>query len=296
MTKILVVDDSEMDRRIICGVLEQDHEMEPVPAIHGGQALQKLEEASYDAVVTDLIMPGMGGLELVGRMRELHPHVPVIIVTSRGSEVTAVEALKRGAASYVPKQLLAKLLVQTVRELAAVSGLERIHNRLLDCIEETRTRFCLENDRLLLDSLVTHVMELLRQARFCDQGERTRMGVALKEALNNALLHGNLELTAELTTASGYAVHALVEERRNQEPLKDRRIHVDVKVSGEEAVFQVRDDGAGFDLGLLPDAADPKSIAQFSGRGVVLMRSFMDEVEYAEGGRQVTLIKRRGTR
>ena len=59
-------------------------------------------------VLTDLIMPEMNGLELVKAIREHHPFVPVILMTSKGNEEIAVQALQGGAASYVPKSQLAE--------------------------------------------------------------------------------------------------------------------------------------------------------------------------------------------
>ena len=61
----------------------------------------------------------------------------------------------------------------------------------------------------------------------------------------------------------------------------------------DEAVFSVRDEGEGFDPSTLPDPCDPANLEKVSGRGVYLMRSFMDEVRFDDNGRMVTLVKRR---
>jgi anti-sigma regulatory factor (Ser/Thr protein kinase) len=77
-------------------------------------------------------------------------------------------------------------------------------------------------------------------------------------------------------------------------PYKDRRIHVNVRIDEEQGTFVVRDQGAGFDISSLPDPTDPDNLEKGSGRGVLLMRSFMDEVLYNAAGNQVVMIKRRG--
>jgi len=59
-----------------------------------------------------------------------------------------------------------------------------------------------------------------------------------------------------------------------------------------QAVFVVRDEGHGFDFGSLPDPTEPENIELASGRGVLLMRSFMDEVMFNEIGNEVTMVKR----
>lgn len=81
MARILVVDDSELARNLIRDVLAKaGHEVEM--AAGGGEALVFLEKGLYDLVVTDWVMPGMMGEELVARLRERHPTLPTVVITS----------------------------------------------------------------------------------------------------------------------------------------------------------------------------------------------------------------------
>jgi anti-sigma regulatory factor (Ser/Thr protein kinase) len=84
-----------------------------------------------------------------------------------------------------------------------------------------------------------------------------------------------------------------VQQRRQSSPYLDRRIHVQAKLSRESILFVIRDEGPGFDPRRLPDPTDPANLETVSGRGVFLMRTFMDEVIYNATGNEVTLIKRR---
>jgi anti-sigma regulatory factor (Ser/Thr protein kinase) len=129
--------------------------------------------------------------------------------------------------------------------------------------------------------------------RICDEADRTRIGVALEEALVNALYHGNLEVGSELRGEDDEAYRGLILERLNQPPYRDRRIHVEVKISRENAIFVIRDEGSGFDPSSLPDPTDPVNLEKASGRGLLLMRTFMDEVTYNDRGNAVILTKRR---
>ena len=79
-----------------------------------------IEHESPAVVLTDLTMPEMDGIELVRRVRLLHPHIPVILMTAYGSEEVAMEALRAGAANYIPKRLLARDLVQTLRKILSI--------------------------------------------------------------------------------------------------------------------------------------------------------------------------------
>ncbi|MEE8452261.1 MAG: response regulator [Thermoguttaceae bacterium] len=293
MTSILVVDDSAVDRRLVGGMLQQDSEMDVEFAVHGADAITQMEAALPDLVVTDLMMPEMDGLELVTAVRAQYPLVPVILITSKGSEEVAVEALQRGAASYVPKRSLAKDLFQTVRRVLAVSGHRRGHWRLMGCMTKSHSAFVLENDSTLFSPLVSHLQEEISRLDLCDETERTRIGVALEEALTNALYHGNLGVDSDLREENDEAYCSLVERRRREEPYRNRRIHVEAVLSRDEVSVMIRDEGSGFDPASLPDPTDPVNLDKVSGRGVLLMRTFMDEVIYSDSGEAVTLVKRR---
>src|SRR5262245_58846614 len=134
--------------------------------------------------------------------------------------------------------------------------------------------------------------------KLCDETGRIRVGIALEEALLNALYHGNLELSADQLreARSGMVSNGsgnLIEQRQKETPFRDRRIHFQVSVSPQEASFIIRDEGPGFNPAEVPDCTDPANLERESGRGLLLMRTFMDEVKYSPSGNQVTLVKRR---
>src|SRR5688572_5277872 len=100
MATILVVDDCLTDRRRAGGLLRRAG-YEVAYAGDGREALEQVAAHPPDAVVTDLQMPELDGLGLVTAIARDHPLVPVVVVTSQGSETAAVQALQAGAASYV---------------------------------------------------------------------------------------------------------------------------------------------------------------------------------------------------
>ena len=125
-----------------------------------------------------------------------------------------------------------------------------------------------------------------------DETERLRVGIALEEALKNAYYHGSLEVGSGSGWPQRKAIEKIARERSLEEPYRNRRIHVHAKVSRAEAVFVIRDDGPGFDTSRLPDPADAESQNSSSSRGIVLMRTIMNEVRYNDKGNEVTLVKR----
>ncbi len=107
MANILIVDDSAADCQLAGHLLEGDGST-VFYAQDGEEALVQVQEHPLDLVLTDLVMPRLDGLALVERMRAEHPRVPVVLMTARGSEEIAVQALESGAASYVPKKRLVR--------------------------------------------------------------------------------------------------------------------------------------------------------------------------------------------
>jgi len=292
--KILVVDDSAVDRRLVGGILEKVPGFTLQYAVNVVDALAKLEAALPDMILTDLIMPEIDGLELVRLVVAKYPLVPIILITGQGSEQIAVEALVQGAASYVPKIAVSQLLLETVEKILALLGEERMQDRLLDSLVKNDLTFILENDPALVPALVKYLRKLLEKARLCDATNAVRVSVALEEALFNAIYHGNLEFSAAPVNGNPHGPHRFAQmahERGANSPYRERRLYVEAKISRQEAVFVIRDEGRGFD----PEVISPEvlsSIEKASGRGLLLMRTFMDEVRYNATGNEVTLIKR----
>lgn len=301
MSRVLIVDDSPLDRRLAGGILEKNPQLQIDYAADGAEALAKIEQRPPDLVVTDLQMPGINGLELVETVRRRWPLVPVILMTAHGSEDIAVTALEHGAASYVPKSVLARELTDTVENVLAVARADRRNERLLDCLEGLEASFVLPNDAALVPPMVDFLQDHIARMRLCDETGRIRVGIALEEALLNALYHGNLEVTSdELREASADLLAApgegLVDQRRREAPYCDRRLRVTARISPDRAEFVIRDEGPGFDPATVPDPTDPANLERISGRGLVLMRTFMDEVRFNDRGNEVTMIKRSETR
>ena len=233
----------------------------------------------------------MTGLELVSEVRRRFAQVPIILMTSAGSEEIAAEALQKGAASYVPKRLLSQYLLETVHRLLAVSGQQRNRQRLLGCMATTDCSFRLDTDPALVSLLVGYLLESAEHIGLFDEAGRLQVSVALEEALVNALYHGNLEVGSELRDSDDDAYRRLVQSRLAASPYRDRAITLQAHLTPEGAEFTIADEGPGFDVHNLPDPTDPENLEKAHGRGVLLMRAFMDEVSYNRTGNQVTLRK-----
>jgi CheY-like chemotaxis protein len=291
MPRILVVDDSATDRCLIGGLLADNAEWSVEYAAEGREAFEQIGRRPPDLVLTDMLMPVMNGLELVEAVRKKFPHVPVVLMTSQGNEEIAVEALRRGAASFVSKQRLAVQLSETIANVLSINRRAKSQAQLHGRLCESMYRFELENDPAQFAPLLSFLQEETVQFRLWDDIEAMRVGIALHEALTNALYHGNLEVSTALREINDAAYLAEIEEHRRQPPFCQRRISVEAAFSRSAARFVVRDGGPGFNPACLPDPTDPENLERTCGRGILLMRTFMDEVRYNDAGNTVTLVK-----
>lgn len=293
MTHILVVDDWGVDRERAAALLESGTNLFVQFASDGLEALEQIEAALPLLVVTDLQMPNLDGMGLVASIRRRFPHVPTIVMTAHGSEDIAVRALLAGAADYVPKPKLATDLLPAVRSVLEIARGDRLHHRAAECLRSQELQYELENDLLLGAAVIDQFRQIATSLSLVDPADSIRLAKALIEAMSNGIYHGNLELTTE--DAARKDASEAAARQRCQPPFCDRRLHVRASFNRSEAVFAIRDEGPGFDVArFLSDvAAQPSQLNELPGRGLVLIRLFMDDVQFNPAGNEIRLTKRR---
>ncbi len=127
--RIVIVDD-EPAIRFALEELLRDHGFEVLTFDGARAALAHLQDHDADLVISDLTMPGMGGLELLEALRAAWPEVMVILMTAYGDERTAVRALKLGAWDYVPKPFENEEILATVERVREVLALRRSNQEM----------------------------------------------------------------------------------------------------------------------------------------------------------------------
>ncbi|HVO20020.1 MAG TPA: sigma-54 dependent transcriptional regulator [Anaeromyxobacter sp.] len=124
MAHVLIVDDETNIRRVLAAMLKREG-YEATTSADGEQALAVLAKTPVDVVVADLIMPRLGGMDLLKRISVDYPDVPVIMITAHGSVDSAVAALKAGAFDYITKPFEQEELKKIIAKAARAHDLER---------------------------------------------------------------------------------------------------------------------------------------------------------------------------
>ncbi len=139
--KILVADDDRFMRTYISDMIaERGYKVHTSP--DGLAALEKLKASAYDVLITDLQMPGMGGLGLLSEVKEKYSRTFVIILTGRGTVETAVQSIKKGAYDYIEKPIENEKLLTLIERIAEYKDRTRVED-LVD--NDSRKDYRFEN-------------------------------------------------------------------------------------------------------------------------------------------------------
>ncbi len=117
-TSVLVVDDENSMRELLEIVLEK-RGFSVATAGTGEEALSRFKEQTFDAVIQDVRMPGMGGMALLEELRRLDPHIPILIITAYSTWDSAVDAMRLGAFDYIRKPFVTEEIINTLNRALA---------------------------------------------------------------------------------------------------------------------------------------------------------------------------------
>ena len=141
METILIVDDEKNYPMILSELLEEEG-YSTLRASSGMEALNILAEERVDLVLTDVKMPGMSGIQLLEKIKDMHQDMPVIIMTAYGSVEKAVEAMHKGAYTFILKPFDNQALIAHIAKAISVYRIVQENNMLR---EEISSRFSFDN-------------------------------------------------------------------------------------------------------------------------------------------------------
>ena len=290
--KLLIVEDDDDDRSILQRRLQQQWPNCSIRAAATAEdGLLDLLHELPDLVLTDHRLPRISGTEFIGTLHHQFPDVPVIMVTGWEGEEVAVKALQAGAASYLSKSMLDKHLIPTVTNVLEMARFQSNRRRVIGCLTTMDQEYQIGNDLELVSPLIRYLQDQASSMYLFDNAELLRIGIALQECLTNAITHGNLELDSELRQEDDSIFHTLGAARRGKWPYCDRKVRVRATFARQQVTFVIHDEGPGFRVNQVKDPTDKAGMCRIGGRGLLLIRAFMDEVSHNARGNEITLVK-----
>lgn len=292
-SRILLVEDDAMVRKMLARFLEPRYAI--AHAGNGREALELLkQEQEIDLILTDVRMPIMDGLQLVRAVKRVRPHVPIVVMTGLGTEETAIEALRAGATNYLKKPFRNNELDLVVRKSLELGQARRGRLAGLTYLRESTKTFEFPARVDIARSVIALLTEGLVEIGLIEATDLLNLEVALGEALSNAVLHGALEMTeaVEATRYDREAFDRAYQERVREPKYGGRSVGVQARLSQDAATFVVEDPGKGFDFSALPPAEQLSTLEGLRGRGLMLIRLFMDDVAHEVGGRRIRMVKK----
>ncbi|HVP49037.1 MAG TPA: response regulator [Bryobacteraceae bacterium] len=272
--RILIVDDDPaVHGQLVDALQAADREIDS--AHDGLKGLALIEATPYDLVLADLTLPGLDGLALLQRTRQLRPAARVVVITDSWTPEDVVRSIREQAFAYFSKPLAMGTVVDIVA--SALHGSSRNDDiQLLSGRAQwlgVRMRCKIET----ADRIVQFLRELPADLAHTD---RENIAAAFREILVNAIEHGG-----------------------GSDPKK--WVYITYVRTARDILYYVRDPGKGFSLGDLPHAAisnpdgSPTGHAEVRDRlglrpggfGILLTRQLVDELIYNEAGNEALLIK-----
>ena len=250
-----------------------------------------LSDKVFDAVLLDLCLPDFTGFDLMEWMLETRPGLAMIVVSGSGTEQTVVEALERGAMSYVGKSTLQQGLARTVLKVVNANQQSRRIRQVRDGLTSISISFEIDNDPALIQPLLHEVRDALDRFKI-GGSSAPQLIVGVEEAISNALYHGNLEIGSELKHTNFAEFYKQAQQARSNPKFSRRSVRLSIDASHFGAKITVADDGQGFDPASVPDPTLPENIARAHGRGLLMMRAFFDDVRFNKLGNAVILTVR----
>ena len=262
--KILLVDDENSILTLFGEVLEREGYGVTL-AESGEKGIEKFKADAFDVVISDLYMPGISGIDFLEEVRRLDNKIPFIIITGYGSVETTIDALKKGAFDYITKPINMDEISPILKKAVSLRR-ETVYSESLSQFIENRFKVCIPGRIEFVETVLSEVEKISRVVGY--KGERFYMNIknAIYEGALNAIIHGN-------------------------KMDKNKKICIDVVITGTQLEANIADEGIGFDPYQYLKATEYGSFSVTKGKGIFLIRSVMDEISYNKTGNKLTMVK-----
>lgn len=294
--RILIVDDSVSIVNSLSAILKISG-FEVDSALNGSDALRKIHTAEYDLVICDIEMPGITGLDFLGKVRQDYDReLDVILMTGFIDHDYFIEAIRLGASDFIRKPIDTK---QIIRSIQSILDRKRSRNDFsefyhhLDCAEFS---FVLNPVHFSKFAISKVFNSFLRQNFHLSHSALNDILICVDEMVYNAYIHGTLGLSIAERLMDHAKLQKLIAERLQQPEIAEKRLRFIFSIDHQQDTIQisVEDDGDGFDHDswIKRVTIDPALNLDEHGRGISMLYHLADTLEFSRGGRSVKISKK----
>ncbi len=262
---ILIVDDDPDIRNVLKELLSMEKNLSIDTAENGLDALEKIKNGKYDLVITDIKMPVMDGIEFLKELRKSFSDMPVVVMSAYAEFDSLVEALHLGAMNFIKKPFDFDEIVHIILQVINLYS-ERNKQKEIFPHSNVNLQISIPSDMNLIDGIVLYSTLDFEYYNIISKSDLGNIRVALHEAIMNAMEHGN-------------------------KFDKNKKVYLEKNFNIKEIIFKVLDEGNGFDPAVIANPIDAKNLFNTRGRGIFLIKNFMDEVEFFDNGRGIKMKK-----
>lgn len=288
---VLLVDDEPEILEILKEFLElKNHTVTTAP--NGKQALDLvLADNDFDIAFSDIKMPQMDGLTFLEKVRSNNINLPVILISGQGDLESSIRALKLGALDFIVKPVHLKTLEEAIQKIDTALAAERETVGAQKLIMDLQLTLSCESQLHHIRQIISYFNKQTEDicANFGLDGNK--VAICLQECLTNAIIHGNLGINSGLKEKDWTAFDNLIKERESLPDYSNKTVTVFFQQTPTLMRFTISDQGNGFDPADLPDPTNPESWLKLSGRGILFIRSYMDEVHWNDCGNVIVMTK-----
>lgn len=292
---IVIVDDDELIRFTLQKKLSRlGYNVISLDKAEDAIYLLKNKEQTIDLIITDIKLRKMDGIEFLQYINAMESPVPVLILSGEANIEDAIRALRFGACDFIRKPFDINEVISTVRGVLRRKHEERLAVNFGQYIIHDRRSFSMPMDMAIANHLSFKLTKNLPAVGLCNQATAENISLALREAITNAMFHGNLELSSTIRESGGIrSYNEEIERRLSDEHYSKRRVKIEYELTHDYVEYTIEDEGPGFDVKSLPDPRDPDNFFKKSGRGILIIQIHFDDVEWNDAGNRIRMRKNR---
>lgn len=217
----------------------------------------------------------------------------IVVIADKLVETEILKLLSIGVIDFMTKNEI-RVKVPTILKIVT-SNLELFESEqfLLENTTRKKGKIKIKNNLRLVPKVAGLIMSICYAAGFRNYEAFSRISLSLHEMITNAIEHGNcgvgFSMKSKILTDS-MDMYSAIDERAEYPENKNKRVTVCYEINNDQATFTIRDEGNGFDLKSIPSPRSEENIFSVHGRGILMTKNFVDEMQYNDKGNMVRLI------